>query len=165
MNMWLQVPFFCGHASACWNPPGNSWALEQAKRHLVDKYFLVGVTEELEDFVLMLESTLPSMFHGSLNLYRNVEKSHLRKTFNKTEPSATTKEILMASSIYKAEAEFYQFAYNHFQSVKRRTLVSKNEQLVDRGQQFFFEKIRPRSRDDVTRKTAPVLSTSTVDFR
>lgn len=85
--MWLQVPFFCGHAAECWlvsemnsrkgfhfnftrisnfdsfitihRKPGSQWALEQAKYNLVNNYFLVGVTEEMEDFIYLLELSLP----------------------------------------------------------------------------------------------------------
>lgn len=39
--------------------PGSYWALEQAKFNLVNNYFLVGVTEEMENFVNLLELSLP----------------------------------------------------------------------------------------------------------
>lgn len=39
--------------------PGSEWALEQAKYNLVNNYFLVGVTEEMEDFIYLLELSLP----------------------------------------------------------------------------------------------------------
>lgn len=39
--------------------PGNEWALNQAKQNLVNNYFLVGVTEEMEDFINLLELSLP----------------------------------------------------------------------------------------------------------
>nr|CAD7401796.1 unnamed protein product [Timema cristinae] len=68
-NMWLQVPFLCGHNPRCWEV-ASDWALEQAKRNLLDKYFLVGVTEQLQDFVQVLEVTLPSLFHGALDHYK-----------------------------------------------------------------------------------------------
>lgn len=57
-NMWLQIPFFCGHAAECWEP-GSDWALKQAKRNLVNEYFLVGVTEQMNEFVDLLERSLP----------------------------------------------------------------------------------------------------------
>lgn len=49
---------------------GSHWALEQAKYNLVNEYLLVGVTEELEDFVMMLEAALPRFFRGATELYR-----------------------------------------------------------------------------------------------
>lgn len=62
-NMWLQIPFFCGHHAECFEP-GSAWALQQAKRNLVNEYFLVGTTEELSDFIEMLELSLPRLFQG-----------------------------------------------------------------------------------------------------
>lgn len=49
---------------------GSRWALEQAKYNLVNEYLLVGVTEELEDFIMMLEAALPRFFRGATDLYR-----------------------------------------------------------------------------------------------
>ena len=49
--------------------PGSRWALEQAKYNLINNYLLVGVTEELQDFIAMLEVTLPRFFKGALDLY------------------------------------------------------------------------------------------------
>lgn len=49
---------------------GSQWALEQAKYNLVNEYLLVGVTEELEDFVMMLEAALPRFFKGATELYK-----------------------------------------------------------------------------------------------
>lgn len=49
---------------------GSQWALEQAKYNLVNEYMLVGVTEELEDFVMMLEAALPRFFKGATDLYK-----------------------------------------------------------------------------------------------
>ncbi|MEQ2300958.1 Heparan sulfate 2-O-sulfotransferase 1 [Ameca splendens] len=68
-KLWLQIPFFCGHHSECWNA-GSRWALEQAKYNLVNEYLLVGVTEELEDFIMILEAALPRFFKGAADLYR-----------------------------------------------------------------------------------------------
>lgn len=56
---------------------GSRWALEQAKYNLINEYLLVGVTEELEDFVLILEAALPRFFKGAMELYKTGEESLL----------------------------------------------------------------------------------------
>lgn len=53
---------------------GSRWALEQAKYNLINEYLLVGVTEELEDFVLILEAALPRFFKGATELYKTGEE-------------------------------------------------------------------------------------------
>lgn len=49
---------------------GSRWAMDQAKYNLINEYFLVGVTEELEDFIMLLEAALPRFFRGATELYR-----------------------------------------------------------------------------------------------
>lgn len=45
-------------------------ALRQAKINVIRNYLVVGVTEELEDFLFVLEKLLPEFFSGVLNIYR-----------------------------------------------------------------------------------------------
>lgn len=149
-NLWLQVPFFCGQDSECWKP-GSKWALETAKRNLLGAYFLVGTTESLHEFVQVLEAALPQMFAGATAVYDKGSKSHLRKTFNKVGPSARTIAKIQQSRIWQMENEFYQFALDNFNFVRDRTLVRVKQatgtapaEYKERGQQFFFEKIRPK---------------------
>lgn len=67
--IWLYIMFFyCRNA-------GSQWALEQAKYNLVHEYLLVGVTEELEDFIRILEAALPEFFKGATQLYRTGSKN------------------------------------------------------------------------------------------
>ncbi|KAL5011423.1 hypothetical protein ScPMuIL_009974 [Solemya velum] len=142
-NLWLQIPFFCGHSAECWTP-GNRWALEQAKFHLVNKYLLVGITEELGDFIAVLEATLPRFFHGAVELYNFGRKSHLRKTSNKVQPKPETLEKIQESQVWKLENEFYEFAVEQFHFIKHQTFDLTNGAYVEKGNRFHYEKIRPR---------------------
>ncbi|PRD34542.1 UNVERIFIED_CONTAM: Heparan sulfate 2-O-sulfotransferase 1 [Trichonephila clavipes] len=142
-NMWLQVPFFCGHHAECWIP-GSEWALAQAKRNLAEHFLLVGVTEELQDFISLLEAALPRYFRGATNLIVEGKKSHLRKTFNKTYPSPDTVAKIQASRIWQMENKFYEFVLQQFHFIRKRTLTVRDGVISDKGQQFMYEKIRPR---------------------
>ncbi|CAN7994262.1 unnamed protein product [Ixodes hexagonus] len=157
-RLWLQVPFFCGHASECWIP-GNPWALEQAKHNLINSYFAVGLTEELQDFVALLEVSFPRIFKGATAKFLTGtgrmtltfpwlnagKKAHLRKTFNKQDPTDETVESFKKSRIWQMENEFYEFAAQQFDFVRKRTLATPNGgEAAELGQQFFYEKIRPK---------------------
>lgn len=146
-NIWMQIPFFCGHAAECWNA-GSEWALQMAKHNLVNNYLIVGITEELRDFVAILENVLPRYFMGATDLYNNGPKSHLRKTFHKLKPSSATISRLQQSIVWKMENEFYEFAREQFQFIRRRLFDRKDSHVTTYllDQQFMYEKIRPRSR-------------------
>ncbi|CAG5108731.1 Oidioi.mRNA.OKI2018_I69.chr1.g3927.t1.cds [Oikopleura dioica] len=60
-KMWIQIPYFCGQVAACWEP-GSQWALDRAKQNVLEHYFLVGKTENLIEFVELLENEIPAVF-------------------------------------------------------------------------------------------------------
>src|SRR5690606_10649681 len=104
---------------------------------------------EMHSFVQVLEAALPQMFAGASAIYEKGAKSHLRKTFNKVRPSSRTIAKIQQSRIWQMENEFYQFALDNFNFIKEKTLVKVKQQgnnivYKDKGQQFFFEKIRPK---------------------
>nr|CAI5836960.1 unnamed protein product [Callosobruchus analis] len=136
-HMWLQVPYFCGHSANCWKP-GNKWALTEAKKNLVTNYFLVGVTEELEDFILLLEQSLPRMFKGATEYFLSSNRSHLRKTVQKELPSDETIQKIKQSVVWQMENELYEFALEQFHFTKK--IISKNK-----NQNVMYEKIRPKT--------------------
>jgi len=48
---------------------GSEWALEMAKFNLAHNYLVVGTTEELEEFVAVLEAGLPRFFNGAMDFF------------------------------------------------------------------------------------------------
>lgn len=52
--------------------PGSEWALAQAKRNVVEKYALVGVTEQMIEFLRMLEFVVPGgMFRNASEHFKH----------------------------------------------------------------------------------------------
>ena len=54
----------------CGREPGV-WALERAKQNVQENFLLVGILEELEDVLLLLERLLPHYFSDVLNIYKS----------------------------------------------------------------------------------------------
>lgn len=138
--MWLQIPFFCGHHAECW-VPGSEWALQQAKTNLAKEYFLVGITEQMEEFITLLEISLPRFFHGALEHFHTSNKSHLRKTKTKIEPKQETIDAIQETNIWQMENELYEFALEQFLFIQKKYKVPGNKNIV---QDFFYEKIKPK---------------------
>uniref|UniRef100_A0A0A9VS21 Heparan sulfate 2-O-sulfotransferase 1 n=1 Tax=Lygus hesperus TaxID=30085 RepID=A0A0A9VS21_LYGHE len=145
VNMWLQIPFLCGHMPECWEP-GNQWALDQAKHNLATRYLLVGVTEQLQEFISVLEATLPTFFRGAVKHFQSSKKSHLRKTNLKVEPSNETVAEITKSKVWKMEMELYEYAIDQFEYVKKKMGKNRDGLPFDRGQLFMFEKISPKQK-------------------
>lgn len=98
---------------------------------------MVGVTEELNDFISILELTLPRLFSGAAEHYLSSNKSHLRQTVQKDIPSEETIKKIQKSVVWQMENELYEFALEQFHFIKKYT-------LGDKLQKFFYEKVRPK---------------------
>jgi len=138
-KLWIQIPFFCGTAPQCWDP-GSEWALAQAKHNLVNKYLLVGVTEELDTFVEVLEELIPNFFSGAKQFLMQSGKSHIKRTRHKDEVSEKTSQKMKKTRIWKLENEFYNFAHKNFHAVKQTVL----EQKRLKTHFYNYEKVRPK---------------------
>lgn len=111
--------------------------MTEAKKNLVNNYLLVGVTDELADFISILEHTVPRIFKGATEHYLSSNKSHLRQTVQKNPPSEATVKKIQKSVVWQMENELYEFALEHFNFIRKHTLGEKQ-------QKFFYEKIRPK---------------------
>lgn len=143
-KMWLQIPWFCGHFKKCWEH-GSRWALEQAKFNLAHNYFLVGLTEDLDTFIRLLELTLPEFFTGATKMYNESgDLQHIRKTKHKDYPSESTVARLKETKVWKMENEFYQFAHSHFNMLKDElSEIARFRAKFGTERLYHYEKIRP----------------------
>ncbi|MEQ2208828.1 hypothetical protein XENOCAPTIV_016327, partial [Xenoophorus captivus] len=100
--------------------PG-AWALERAKQNVLENYLLVGILEELEDVLLMLERLLPHYFSGVLDIYKSPEyrkMGNLTGTVRKHTPTVEALQVLYHRMRY--EYEFYDFIRDQFHLMKKK---------------------------------------------
>ncbi len=70
----IPQPYFCGQAQEC-HVLGSEWALQKAKDNVDRWYPVVGVLEDLEDTIAVLEHKIPSYFKGFTKFYNAGIKS------------------------------------------------------------------------------------------
>ncbi|XP_056333552.1 uronyl 2-sulfotransferase [Danio aesculapii] len=118
-RLFYIIPYFCGQHPQCREP--GLWALETAKQNVLDHYLLVGVLEELEDVLLLLERLMPHFFSDVLNIYRSPEYrklGNLTGTVRKQSPNLEALRVLYQRMEY--EYRFYQFIRAQFHQTKRK---------------------------------------------
>ncbi len=49
----------------------SQWALDQAKKRVEEEYLLVGLTEDFDSTVVMLEKLAPDLFQGITRYYQS----------------------------------------------------------------------------------------------
>lgn len=95
------------------------------------------MTKHFQSFLLI---PLISLFSG--------DKSHLRVTSQKGQPSAATVSQIQKTVIWKLENEFYEFAAEQFRFAMKRINVGlplpDTASEREKEQIFFYEKIRPK---------------------
>ena len=124
--------------------PGNEWALKKAKQRLLSNYLVVGITDEITEFIAVLEAMVPQFFLGASKLYASSGvNSHMRKTLKKDQPSERTVQIMQNSTIYQMEREFYDFAKIVFEDMKGRTIYLKDGSWRPIAKRYHYEKIKP----------------------
>nr|CAH8874898.1 unnamed protein product [Trichobilharzia regenti] len=138
--LWVQVPFFCGQAVFC-RIPGSRAALETAKRHVIEKYLIVGLTENFDEMIQILEVLLPTFFSGAHKLISNPQSNwYLRRTSHKLPISQATIGFFQKNSIWQAEQEFYDFVSKEFHSLYN-IFQSRSLQKTPSKEKIIFDKI------------------------
>ncbi|VDL76074.1 unnamed protein product [Nippostrongylus brasiliensis] len=145
-QMWIQIPYFCGHHHFC-TVVGSREALNQAKRNLVEKYLLVGISEQIRDFIALLERLVPQFFRGALKHFDGLDenRAHLRYTKRKYPPTDQTLSIIRRNEVYQMEKEFYDFAKEEFLALFKKATngTNKANDILGIQSQYHYEKIKP----------------------
>lgn len=140
--------------------------MQQAKRNVLEKYTLIGITEQMTEFLQMLEYIIPGgMFrnasehfkHSMYNtcgseylimiyLFNIGSKSHLRKTVKKHPISRKTVQKFHESTIWQMENELYSFVAREFEFAYSKQFPNRLNVSTGKNfkSSFRYEKIYPK---------------------
>ncbi|CAF1332592.1 unnamed protein product [Didymodactylos carnosus] len=120
--------FFCGHQSYCGEV--NSFrAFQQAKWNIEKYYTVVGLTEQFDEFLFVLQRLIPRYFRNVYQLYQTEGKPHLNK-----QPDGYAGRIPVPVTLNKLkfllkyDYELYNFVkkrfYEQYMQLKHRICTS-----------------------------------------
>jgi len=121
---WQVVPYFCGNDPGC--SSRSQWSVDKAKSNIVKNYLFVGLTEEFEKSLYLLEVLAPQFFANATKVYKsdpeNQRIKNQTKTKNKKPTSEKTKKFLRQKTSLGLEYDLYEF-------VKKRFLLMSTDLL------------------------------------
>uniref|UniRef100_A0A4W3HRG7 Uronyl 2-sulfotransferase n=1 Tax=Callorhinchus milii TaxID=7868 RepID=A0A4W3HRG7_CALMI len=130
-RLFYIIPYFCGQHPKCRDP--GEWALQRAKDNMNENYLLVGILEELEDVLLLLERLLPHYFKDASSIYHSPEYKKLGNgtiTVKKQIPSPKALQVLYQQLQY--EYDFYRYVRDQFHLLKRKFGLKVEEKTQKR---------------------------------
>ncbi|XP_072023798.1 uronyl 2-sulfotransferase-like [Amphiura filiformis] len=119
-----QISYFCGIHPGCSEP--SQWSLEQAKKHIEEKYLLVGIIEDFESTIKVLERLAPDLFNGIVAEYMNPtadDKTTTTKSHKGPLPSKKVRAIMMTK--LDLEYQLYNFVKNKLERLKNTLGITK----------------------------------------
>ncbi|XP_019769709.2 heparan sulfate 2-O-sulfotransferase pipe [Dendroctonus ponderosae] len=103
-----QSMFFCGHHVDCL-PFNTDGALERAKRAVEENYAVVGVLEEMNTTLAVLEHYVPRFFEGASDVYWNEISRYNPINKNNFKPPVSEEVKELVRKNFTREIEFYEF--------------------------------------------------------
>uniref|UniRef100_A0A8C4RA49 Uronyl 2-sulfotransferase n=1 Tax=Eptatretus burgeri TaxID=7764 RepID=A0A8C4RA49_EPTBU len=152
-KIFYIIPYFCGQDPRCREP--GIWALTQAKENVMRNYLLVGILEELEDTLLLLQRLLPHYFKNAASIYNDPAYLMLGNdtvTVKKASPSLPALQVLHERMRW--EYDFYYFARDQFNLMKHKMGLKGAAQPNDAVNEMSFshyQEPETKSKESITR--------------
>lgn len=106
-KMFTIIPYFCGQTDFCLKPTRRS--LDRAIQNAIKYYAVVGIMEEYNIFLKLLEKLIPQYFLGISTLFNKMKLNVYRKSRHLEEITLKNRQILLSSNTMSLEFEFYKF--------------------------------------------------------
>ncbi|XP_066145033.1 uronyl 2-sulfotransferase-like isoform X2 [Euwallacea fornicatus] len=121
----FSIPYFCGHDPKC-RLPNTDWALGRAKENVEKYYRVVGVLEELNTTLSVLEDQIPQFFKGTMMTY---ERSLLDIYKRKKNPEIPINFRKRVEKKLSKEIEFYYWVRQRLWSQARNDYTQERATL------------------------------------
>jgi len=124
-----QTMFFCGHRDDC-TGFNTEIAMRRAMHNVESHYAVVGVLEDLNKTLTVLEHYVPRFFKGALNTYWNEVHmfSKINRNIYKPPVSEATKELVRRN--FTHEIEFFEFCKQRLHK-QYMALNLQNDNLIN----------------------------------
>lgn len=106
------VRHFCGYDERC--AEASSWAFEQARSNIADKYLVVGVVSDYERFMLLLETLAPTIFSGYSDLEADMSKILDKRVFGSLKEELSTKVLQRMETHLEMDFKLFNFIRHRF---------------------------------------------------
>lgn len=113
----LMVPYFCGQDPRCLVVQ-NSWALERARQNIERHFTVVGVLEDLDIALTLLEKRVPVFFRGATAIYHKEGLHENRNLSGSSKVAPWVRDVLRRN--LSLEYELYDFVRQRLHAQWRR---------------------------------------------
>ncbi|XP_070554191.1 uronyl 2-sulfotransferase-like [Ptychodera flava] len=124
------IPYFCGQSDRC--REDGEWALETAKRNVVEKYVFVGILEEFERSLRIFQYLMPQFFRSAPKAYKIIKRKNVMSKFksvSRKESPETVKEIMRGRM--QLDYEFYNFIKERMLLIEKQ--IVQNQHKIKKG--------------------------------
>ncbi|XP_006811231.1 uronyl 2-sulfotransferase-like [Saccoglossus kowalevskii] len=125
-NIFYIIPYFCGQQQQCRS--ATEWALQTAKVNVINHFLVVGLSEEYENTLRVLEKMLPQFFTTAVRAFKTPGVIPSTKTRKKQPPKPEVVKIM--TERLKLEIEFYEFIKDRFQRLKRQLQIDVHDNYL-----------------------------------
>ncbi|CAF0763172.1 unnamed protein product [Didymodactylos carnosus] len=120
------IPFFCGQNHLCSSNENLSWAVEKAKSNIDKYYTVVGLTENIEQLLFILEKLLPNYFRNISLVYIKKRRPHINFSPRKWRKELKPNTHLILKDLLKFEYDLYNYIKKRFhEQYKQLQLINK----------------------------------------
>ncbi|XP_071814053.1 uronyl 2-sulfotransferase-like [Apostichopus japonicus] len=111
------LPFFCGFHPNC-SDSSNRWSLDQAVSNL-DNFLVVGLTEEMDDTIRVLQKLLPDVFKGISSAYKRNAKKMKKSYTTVVKKPPLNQTVQKLREVMSQTYEFYDIVKRRFHDLKK----------------------------------------------